>query len=158
MPTDGKKYSFKATIQEGRGGGAYVVVPFDVEKEFGTKGRVPVKTTLEGIPDKGTLMRMGLPQHVLGVPKAIREQVGKGVGGVISVVVWKDEEPRVVEVPPDFLKRMQREKLLSFFESLSFTHRKEYCRWITEAKKEETRRNRFEKAIEMLRQGVKTPG
>ena len=53
---------------------------------------------------------------------------------------------------------MEQEKLLPFFESLSFTHRKEYCRWITEAKKEETRQNRLTKAIEMLRNGVKTPG
>jgi uncharacterized protein YdeI (YjbR/CyaY-like superfamily) len=41
---------------------------------------------------------------------------------------------------------------------LSYTHRKEYCRWITEAKKEETRLKRLEKAIEMLKQRVSTPG
>jgi len=41
---------------------------------------------------------------------------------------------------------------------LSYTHRKEYVRWITEAKKEETRKNRFEKAIELLKKKTKTPG
>ena len=41
---------------------------------------------------------------------------------------------------------------------LSHTHRKEYCRWITEAKKEETRLKRLGKAIEMLKKGVRTPG
>jgi uncharacterized protein YdeI (YjbR/CyaY-like superfamily) len=41
---------------------------------------------------------------------------------------------------------------------LSFTHRKEYCRWITEAKKEETRLERLEKAVEILKKGVRTPG
>ena len=34
---------------------------------------------------------------------------------------------------------MKKEGLLAAFETLSFTNRKEYCRWITEAKKEETR-------------------
>ena len=53
---------------------------------------------------------------------------------------------------------MKKEGLLSFFEQLSFTHRKEYCRWITEAKKEETRSQRLAKAIEMLRSGRRTPG
>jgi uncharacterized protein YdeI (YjbR/CyaY-like superfamily) len=43
------------------------------------------------------------------------------------------------------------------FEGLSHTHRKEFCRWIAEAKKEETRWRRSEKAIEMLRNGVRTP-
>jgi uncharacterized protein YdeI (YjbR/CyaY-like superfamily) len=53
---------------------------------------------------------------------------------------------------------MKTEKLLPFFEKLSYTHRKEYCRWLTEAKKEETRQARLVKAIEMLRKGIKTPG
>ena len=30
--------------------------------------------------------------------------------------------------------------------------------WIVEAKKEETRLRRLEKAVEMLKKGVKTPG
>jgi uncharacterized protein YdeI (YjbR/CyaY-like superfamily) len=53
---------------------------------------------------------------------------------------------------------MQKEGLLPFFEKLSYTHRKEYCRWITDARKEETRLRRLEKAIDMLKRGVKTPG
>jgi len=53
---------------------------------------------------------------------------------------------------------MNKEGLLPFFEKLSYTHRKEYCRWISEAKKEETRLKRLGKAIEMLQQGVRTPG
>jgi uncharacterized protein YdeI (YjbR/CyaY-like superfamily) len=47
---------------------------------------------------------------------------------------------------------------LPFFEKLSYTHQKEYCRWIVEAKKEETRLRRLEKAIDLLKKGVKTPG
>ena len=58
----------------------------------------------------------------------------------------------------EFEKLMKKEGLLSSFEKLSYTHRKEYCRWITEAKKEETRSRRLEKAVEMLKKGVKTPG
>jgi uncharacterized protein YdeI (YjbR/CyaY-like superfamily) len=46
----------------------------------------------------------------------------------------------------------------NFFEGLSFTHRKEYVCWITDAKKEETRKARFEKAIERLKRGTRTPG
>jgi len=47
--------------------------------------------------------------------------------------------------------------LLPFFAGLSYTHRREYRRWIAEAKKEETRLKRLEKAIEMLRNDVRTP-
>lgn len=65
---------------------------------------------------------------------------------------------RTVEVPPEFAKLMKKEGVSAIFERVSFTHRKEYCRWITEAKKEETRHARFTKAVAMLKKGVKTPG
>jgi uncharacterized protein YdeI (YjbR/CyaY-like superfamily) len=88
----------------------------------------------------------------------MREQIGKGPGEIIEVVVWKDKEVRTVEVPAQFENLMKKEGLLSVFKELSYTHRKEYCRWITEAKKQETRLKRLEKAIEMLKKGVSTPG
>jgi Domain of unknown function (DUF1905)/Bacteriocin-protection, YdeI or OmpD-Associated len=153
-----KKYTFEAEIRAGRGGGAYVVFPGDTEKEFGTKGKVPVSATIDGISDRGGLFTMGTPYHLLGVPKAIRQQIGKGPGEVVTVVLWKDEAPREVDIPPAFKTLMKKAGVLPFFESLSFTHRKEYCRWITEAKKEETRTRRLEKALEMLKKGVRTPG
>jgi len=152
-----KKYTFDAEIQEGRGGGAYVVFPYDVEKELGTNGKVPVAATIDGVPDKSALIRMGLPHHILGVPKAIRAQKNKQPGDVVTIVLWKDDEPREVAVPPELQARMKKAGVLPFFESLSFTHRKEYCRWITEAKKDETRARRLDKAIELLTDGVRTP-
>jgi Bacteriocin-protection, YdeI or OmpD-Associated len=39
------------------------------------------------------------------------------------------------------------------FDGLAFSHRKEYARWIGEAKKEETRERRVAKALEKLREG-----
>ena len=63
-----------------------------------------------------------------------------------------------LDVPAPFAALLKKERLPVGFEKLSYTHRKEYCRWIAEAKKEETRLNRMAKAVEMLRGGVKTPG
>jgi len=134
-----------------------VLFPYDTGKEFATKGKVPVKATFDGVPYTGSLIKYGNPLHMLGILKAIREQTGKGPGDTIEVVVWKDEEVRTVEVPAPFEKLMKREGLLPVFKKLSYTHRKEYCRWITDAKKEETRSKRLEKAIEMLKKGVNSP-
>jgi hypothetical protein len=153
-----KRYTFKAKIEAGEGGGAFVLFPYDTKAEFGTRGNVPVKATLGGVTYTGSLTACGGPHHMLGVLKAIRQQTGKGPGDMIDVAIWKDEEKRTVEVPAAFEKLMKKEGLLPFFEGLSFTHRKEYCRWVAEAKKEETRLKRLEKAIEMLRKGVRTPG
>ena len=135
-----------------------MLFPYDTGKEFATKGKVPVKATFDGVPYAGSLFKYGKPLHMLGMPKAIREQIGKSPGDTLEVVVWKDEEVRTVEVPAKFKKLMKKEGLLPVFKELSYTYRKEYCRWITEAKKEETRLKRLEKAIEMLKKGVSTPG
>jgi uncharacterized protein YdeI (YjbR/CyaY-like superfamily) len=90
--------------------------------------------------------------------KAIREQIGKGPGDMVSVTVERDTSVRTVEIPPELMKVLKKEKLLPAFEKLSYTHRKEYCRWISEARKAETRQARLAKAVTMLRDGVKTPG
>jgi bifunctional DNA-binding transcriptional regulator/antitoxin component of YhaV-PrlF toxin-antitoxin module len=153
-----KKYNFNAKIEAARGGGAFVFFPHDTEKEFATKGKVPVKATFDGVPYTGSLIKYGLPQHMLHVPKAIREQLGKGPGHMLEITVWKDDEVRKLETPADLARLLKSEKLLAFFEQLSYTHRKEYCRWITEAKKAETRAARLEKAVAMLKKGIRTPG
>lgn len=152
-----KIYKFAAKIEAAEGGGAYVLFPYDVEKEFGTRGRVPVKATFDGVAYTGSLTKYGHPQHMLGMTKAVREQTGKGPGDTVVVELSKDDESRTIEVPADLAKAIKAEGLLPFFESLSYTHRKEYCRWISEAKREETRLKRVQKAVEMLKNRVKTP-
>jgi len=152
-----KTYKFKARIESASGGGACVFFPYDVETEFRTKGRVPVKATFDGVPYTGSLMKYGAPQHMLGILKDVRAQIGKGPGDMVDVTVQKDEAERTLEVPPEFEKLLKKEKVWPAFEELSYTHKKEYLRWVTEAKREETRAARQAKSIEMLRRGVKTP-
>ncbi len=152
-----KTHKFKAKIQAADGGGAYVLFPFDVEKAFGTKGKIPVKAALNGVSFSGTLMKYGHPQHMLGMPKAIREQAQVAPGDLVEIELWKDEEPRTIQPPAELKEAMISAGVMEKFERLSYTHRKEYCRWIGEAKREETRRTRIAKATEMLSKGIPTP-
>jgi len=153
-----KRYRFNAVIEAGEGGGAGVSFPYDVEKEFGTRGNVPIKATIDEVPYSGSLINCGTARHTLGVLKGIRQQIGKGPGDTVGVVIWKDDGVRTVAVPAELEKLLKRERLWTDFERLSYTHRKEYVRWIEEGKKEETRTNRLAKAVVMLREGMKTPG
>lgn len=149
------KKTFKAVIQNAGGGGAFVEVPFDVEKEFGSK-KPKVKAMIEGIPYRGTLVRMGTECHLLLVLKSIREQAGKTFGDEVKVTVEPDTEERVVEIPVELKKAFKTEKeAKAFFEKLSYTHQREYVMWINEAKREATRQNRITKTIEMLKKQVK---
>jgi hypothetical protein len=147
-----QKYQFQAVIENAGGGGAYVNIPFDVEKTFGKK-RVKIIASIEGEPYCGTLVRMGSPQHMLQVLKEIREKIGKSVGDEITVELEEDLEPRQVELPPDLQQALEASPTeQTYFNQLSYTHQKEYVKWVIEAKREQTRKERIQRTIELLKQ------
>lgn len=150
-----KKHTFTATIIDAGGGGAFVEVPFDVEATFGSK-RPKVKALIEGVPYRGTLVRMGSENHILIILKGIREQVGKTFGDEIKVSVEADVEERVATVPAELKRVFKSDKeAKSAFEKLSYSHQKEYVKWIEEAKKAETRARRVEQATQLLKEKQK---
>jgi len=125
-------------------------VPTEVVEALGGKGRIPVTATFDGVPYRGSIVRMG-GGAVLGVQKAIMAEAGVRVGDSITVVVRNDEEPREVVVPVDLAEALARNGAArAAFEGLSFSHKREYVRSITEAKRPETRARRIELTIERL--------
>lgn len=134
-----------------------LVVPFDAKAEFGG-ARAPVAGTANGTPFRGRLMVYGGVTY-LGLRKEIRTAAG-GIeeGDSVEVVIDRDDAPREVQLPAELAAALAEDpELRSAFESLAFTHRKEYATWIAEAKRPETRARRSEKALQMLRKGVKHP-
>lgn len=148
-----KKYKFKATIlQNGKMNAAYVEFPYSVEEEFGKKGQVKVKVLFDGkVEYRGSLAKMNSDCHILGLTQDIRKQLDKSFDDEVSVELWQDLEERIVEIPND-IKALFDENFEAFskYEKLSYTHRKEYMKWIEEAKKEATREKRKVKMLEML--------
>lgn len=150
-----EKRRFRAAIEKASGGGAFVRVPFDVEQVFGKK-RVKVKAFVEGEPYRGSLVRMGGPDHMLGILKGIREKTGKDIGDEVEVSVEEDLDERVVAVPSDLKRALKASPAAAtFFKQLAYSHQREYVRWIEEAKRAETRQARIDKALQMLVQGKK---
>ena len=145
-----KEYKFEAEIRSGGGGGAYVLFPYDIQKEFGVKGRVPVTTTIDGEPYTGSLVKYGLPQHMLPVLKGVREKVRKNVGDTVTVILKQDTTERTVEIPDDFKKALKLAKVEVAFKKMAYSHQKEYVKAIIDAKRPETRIARIEKAIEKI--------
>jgi hypothetical protein len=150
-------YKFNAIIEDPGGGGAFVTIPFDVEKSFGKK-KPKIKATIEGEPYRGTLVRMGGPHHVLIILKEIRAKIGKGFGDEVEIELEEDLDPRQVEVPPDLLNSLEADPLaLELFNRLSYTHQREYVRWINEAKREQTRLERIQRTSAMLKERKNAP-
>lgn len=137
---------------------AYVAIPFDVQKEYGSKGQIKIKATIDGHPYRGVIANMGTGCHILGVRKDIREAIGKQVGDVVNVTLEKDEAERVVDVPVELQKLLTKNSTArKFFDSLSYTNRKEYALWISSAKKEETKVKRLKEILPKLLAGKKNP-
>jgi hypothetical protein len=144
------KHQFVAVIEDAGDGGAFVTIPFDVEKVYGKK-RVKIKATIDGEPYRGTLVRMGSPQHMLLILKEIRQKIGKSIGDIVAIKLEEDLEPRLVEVPADLQQALNADPVAqTYFKQLSYTHQKEYVRWINDAKHDDTRLNRIHQTIEML--------
>jgi Bacteriocin-protection, YdeI or OmpD-Associated/Domain of unknown function (DUF1905) len=147
---------FEATLEQ-HGSGTVVVVPFDLKEAFGS-GRPPVRATVNGYSFRTTLFTMS-GRALLGLNREVREAAGVEAGQEVSIELERDDEPRAVEVPRDLASALEADPAVrETFDGLSYTHRKEYVRWIEDAKRDETRTRRIAKAVEMLREGVKTPG
>lgn len=54
------------------------------------------------------------------------------------------------DTPPDLAAALSTAGLTAFFADCTNAHRKEYLRWIGEAKREETRKERIAKTVKML--------
>jgi hypothetical protein len=144
-------HEFKAIIENAGDGGAFVRVPFDVEAAFGKK-RVKIKALINGVPYRGSLVRMGMPEHVLIILKEIRAQIGKTFGEEVEVNLEEDNEPRLVELPPDFQQALEKDPAArAAFEGLAYSHKREHVRAILEARRPETRQKRIEQALETLK-------
>jgi hypothetical protein len=115
--------------------------------------RFPVTATVNGYTWRTSVARMG-GEFLVGLNRQVREGAGVQAGDDVEVTIELDAAPRDVEVPEALAAALTTDpQAKAAFERMAFTHRKEYARWIAEAKREETRDRRVQQAIEMIRAG-----
>jgi hypothetical protein len=116
--------------------------------------RFPVVATVNGHSWRTTVTRMR-GEFLLGLSREVREAAGAQAGDGVEVALELDEAPREVELPDALAAALASDpQARAAYERLSFTHRKEYARWIEEAKRDETRARRVAQAVERLRAGA----
>ncbi len=128
-------------------------VPDDVVEALGAGKRPPVVVTVGGYTYRTTVAPMG---GAFWVPLAAehREAAGVQADEEVDVSVVLDTAPREVGVPEDLAAAFD-DAVRAQFDALAYSHRKEWVRWVEEAKKPETRAARIEKTVESLRAGKK---
>jgi len=145
---------FRATVLLGGKTATGIQVPDDVVAELGGGKRAPVSVTIGGHTYRTTIAPMG-GQFMIPLSAENRTAAGVAAGDEVEVVVDLDAAPREVTVPDDLAAALDG-PARTFFDGLAYTHRKEWLRWVEEAKKAETRTARIAKAAAGLRDGKRT--
>jgi Bacteriocin-protection, YdeI or OmpD-Associated/Domain of unknown function (DUF1905) len=144
---------FRTTVVLGGKTATGLQVPDEVVAALGAGKRPPVAVTVGGYTYRTTVAPMG---GAFWVPLAAehREAAGVAAGQDVDVRLELDTAPRESPLPDDLAAALD-DGARAFFDGLAPSHRKEWVRWVEEAKKPETRAARISKTAESLRAGKK---
>jgi hypothetical protein len=145
---------FRSTVVLGGRTATGIQVPDDVVEALGSGKRPPVVVTLGGHTYRTTVAPMG---GAFWIPLAAehREAAGVAAEQQVDVTIELDTAPREVALPDDLAAEMD-DGARAAFDGLAPSHKKEWVRWVEEAKKPETRAARIAKTVEGLKAGKKT--
>ena len=125
-------------------------VPFDLKEAFG-RARPPVRITIRGHTWRTTPGVYGGIGHVV-VNRSVKAATGVDAPERVSVVMELDTKPRRVSVPKDLAAALTADPAAKAeFARMSYSHRREYVEWVTEAKRPETRTRRIAATVERVR-------
>ena len=145
---------FESRVELGGKTATGIPIPDEVVASLGESKRPAVTITLNGHTYRTTAVRMG-GRFLVPLSAENREAAGVAAGDDVAVDIALDTSPREVELPADLASAMDGAARTAY-DGLSYTHRKEWVRWVEEAKKPETRATRIEKTVTGLREGRKT--
>jgi hypothetical protein len=145
---------FESTVELGGKTATGIPVPDEVVAGLGDSKRPAVTITVNGYTYRTTAVRMG-GRFLVPLSAEHREAAGLAAGDDVAVEIALDTSPREVTLPEDLAAAMDGAARTAY-DALSYSHRKEWVRWVEEAKKPETRASRIEKTVAGLREGKKT--
>ena len=150
---DGPTVRYRTEIFGSGGTTTGIPVPDEVLEALGGGKRIPVAVTIGSHTYQSTVTPYQ-GRVLISLSSENRAAAGVAAGDEVEVTLTRETGPRTVEVPEDLRGAVDEDSQASaFFASLPPSHQKAYVTWITDAKKEETRRSRIESAVAMLREG-----
>ena len=130
-----------------------LAVPDDIVATLGSGRRPPVRITIGPHTYSTTVASMG-GRYMVPLSAENRFAAEVAAGDEVDVDLELDTAPREVSPPADLSDALcQDGKARELFEGLSYSHRKEWVRWVEDAKKHETRAARITKTVASLRAG-----
>jgi hypothetical protein len=148
------KQTFKTELLKGDGDTTGFIIPDEVVEALGHGKKPKVTVTINGkFSYPNTVAVMG-GQYMIGISKERRKLAGVAGGEMIEVTLELDTAPRVMEVPPDLQKALDRDKAAkAYFATLSYSNQRRHIDNINGAKSDETRARRIEKSVALFHEG-----
>jgi hypothetical protein len=145
---------FNTTILQ-VGNNTGIQVPEEAVAKLASGKRPAVKVKLNGFTYRSTIAVMG-GKFLIPLSAERRGKANVKGGDKLDIFLELDTEPREVTLHPDFKKALDKEKKArTFFESLSYSAKSHYALPINDAKGDDTRQRRIDKAIQDLKAGKK---
>ena len=121
---------------------------------------IPVMATVNGRTVQTTLLPAGGGKYRMQFNATLRKAAGADVGDLVSVAIAFDRGSREISVPADLQSALRKHtKARKAFESLPPGHRRQFLKWMDEAKSEATRSKRIDVLIDrMLERAILGPG
>jgi len=152
MPKTSKKL-FRAALERLRSNLGWVIIwiPFNVQKTWGTRGRLRVRGEINGFAFRTSLFPTRKGEHFLLVNKTMQAGGHASEGITAEFFLELDTEERVVVVPAELKRILAEDKTFRrWFEALSYSIRKWICDWLTQPKSAASRVRRAEQVAEQL--------
>ncbi len=148
--------NFDSVVELGGKTATGIPVPDDVVATLGPGKRHAVVITIGGHSYRTTVAPMR-GRYMVPLSAEHRTAAGVAAGDAVTVGIEPDSQPREVAVPADLAAALAADDTArAFFDQLAYTHRKEWVRWIEEAKRPETRTTRLTTTVESLHAGKRT--
>ena len=152
----GVSVRFRTTVELGGKTATGVEVPADVVARLGPGKRHAVRVSVGVHTYRSTVAVMG-GRFLLPLSAENRAAAGVAAGDEVEVELAPDLAPRTVDVPEDLAALLSADSAAqATYDTLAPGQRKEWVRWVTEAKKPETRSDRVVKTVEALAAGRRT--
>ena len=141
--------NFKTTILQ-LGNNTGIEVPATILEQLGGGKKPQVVVTLNNYVYRSAVAKMA-DKFLISLSAENRKNAGLKGGDEVEVTLILDTAPRTVEVPEELQKALDENKTAKeAFEKLAPSKKKAMVISISEAKSEETKVRRIEKAIESL--------
>jgi hypothetical protein len=145
--------TFHTTIQLNGKTATGIQVPAEVVAALGSSKKPAVVVTINGYNYRSTIATMG-GVFMLPVSAEVRERAGVAAGDAVDVYVILDTAPREISVPGDLAEALSGDAdAQRFFDSLSYSNKRNLVNQLEEAKSPETRARRVSKITSQLHTG-----